>query len=74
MILQEEAVGECSGHDNDNGKVSLFRFKNLHYLLCTDGPPDPPLREPLQPPAEHEYVRISCHNSVCYNLLLFSES
>ena len=28
-------------------------------LLCTDGPPDPPLREPLQPPVENEYVGIT---------------
>ena len=63
--IQEDAVGECySGHDDDIGKVPLFCIKNLHHLLCTDGPPDPHLREPLQPPADHEYVGISCYVSV----------
>ena len=73
--IQEDAVGECySGHDDDIGKVPLFCIKNLHHLLYTDGPPDPPLREPLQPPAEHEYVGISCHVSVRYNALLFQKA
>ena len=58
--------------------TTLVRFhcfvSKINYLLCTDGPPDPPLREPLQPPVEHEYVGISCYISVCYNVLLFSES
>ena len=72
--IQLDAVGECSGHDDDIGKVPLFCIKNIHHLLCTDGPPDPHLRELIQHPAEHEYVRISGYISVCYNVLLFLES
>ena len=58
--MQENTVGEHSDHDDDIGKVPLFcTYQTLIPWLSIDGSPDPHLRGPLQPPAEHEYVGIS---------------
>ena len=61
--MQEEthSVGDCNRDQESTGKVVLSCIVLVLTSVVYKGPPEPPLGEtPVQPPAEHECVRISC--------------